>query len=373
MRREDSEILKTAYPASEDPEVGFSKAVGTDTPEVRLLYNEIFNDLDDKIFGVGWWAPHPGTSRRILVSHYLLECVRSIGTNCIEAALHLMEAVDYWERESDFLVNSVARDKDGKFSVKIPPRRTAEEDLPYRMATLHTIGFFRGLVGALDCLGASIVGVLALPVDLRRASLNSALGTLGSVTAPIQCNFGIKLNEIIKDAGPAGWLEWVIHFRNMVVHRGRRWHINQLLPRPVRLFGPNGKTILRVRTVEHLPSDPFRSQVEAFVDQTRAPVLTEHGEATMRGALESSLHLIRNVTVELLRAWEARRQRPLEIIQLRENWPDGLCHDSTGFIGYKPGSVSYDPSLWASHRDIARQFRTAALADDIRDRWSSFD
>lgn len=373
MRSEDLENLKTAYPTSEDPETGSSKVLGVDTPEVRLLYDEIFNDLDDTIFGVGWWAPHPGTSRRILVSHYLLECIKSIGTNLIEAALHHLEAVDYWERESDFLANSVSRNKDGKLSVKIPPRRTPEEDLLPRMATLHVVGFFRALVGALDCLGASVIGVLALPIDLRHASLDRARKTLERATAQIQGNFRIKLNQIIEGAGPTGWLDWVIEFRNMVVHRGRRWPINQLLPRPVRILGPNGETIPRVMVVQHLPSDPYRSQVEAFVGQKPAPVLTEHGEATMRGAMASSLNLIRNVAEELMEVWKARRRDPSQIIQPKANWPNGLCLESTGFIGYEPTSVSYDPSWWISHRDMARQFRTAALVDDICHRWSSFD
>ena len=92
MRRDDLERLRASALNPGDLDVEFSKVLGVDAPGVVCLYNEIFNDLDENIYGVGWWAPHPGTTRRILISHYLLECTKSIGTNLIEAALHLLEA-----------------------------------------------------------------------------------------------------------------------------------------------------------------------------------------------------------------------------------------------------------------------------------------
>lgn len=373
MKPEDFERLKAAYPFGEDPDVGFAKAVGVHTPAVRRLYNEIYNDLDDTIFGVRWWATHPGTTRRILISHYVVECIRSIETNLIEASLHRLEVVDYCGRESDFLANSVSMDPSGKISVRMPRRATPEEDLPHRIAALHLIGFFRALVGALDCVGAAIVTVLALPVDLRVSSLRRAQDALKRAAAPLQVHFREKLDQIIVAEGPTGWLEWMIDFRNMVVHRGRRWHMNELLPRPERLFGPDGRVILRMMVVEHLPSDPDRSQVEALVDPTRTAVLTEDAAVTMRGVLGSSLKLIEEVAGELVEVWTARRRDPALLIQPREQWPNGLCVESTGFAGYRPGSFPYDPDLWVGNPDLARQFRTAALADDLRARWQSFD
>jgi len=92
MRSQNMANLLKPFAQSEDPEIAFPQSVGIETPEVEVLYREIFRDLDEKVFGIGWWAPHPGTSRRILISNYLLECVRSIRTNLTEAALHLLEA-----------------------------------------------------------------------------------------------------------------------------------------------------------------------------------------------------------------------------------------------------------------------------------------
>jgi hypothetical protein len=112
MKAADLNNLRRPFSAGEDPELAFPKAVGVNVPEMEALYRQIFNDLDDRVFGVGWWAPHPGTSRRILISHYLLECVRSIRENLTEAALHLLEAVDQWDKESDFLADCISVDKD---------------------------------------------------------------------------------------------------------------------------------------------------------------------------------------------------------------------------------------------------------------------
>jgi len=49
-----------------------------DLADFRDLGNEILDDLDERVFGVHWCAPHPATSRRILISDHLFACVRSV-------------------------------------------------------------------------------------------------------------------------------------------------------------------------------------------------------------------------------------------------------------------------------------------------------
>jgi len=247
MRIDDLAHLRSPFAAGEDPELAFPKAVGINVPEVEVLYRQIFNDLDESVFGVGWWAPHPGTSHRILISHYLLECVRSIRENLTEAGLHLLEAVDQWDKESDFVADSLSVDPSGRVSVSLPPRRCPEDDLARRMATLHAVGFFRAVVGALDCLGASIIGVLALPENIQRADLKVARKALHSATHPLQSDFLVKLDRITSDAGPTGWMEWLTDYRNMVIHRGRRNHINQIFPRRPPVLGPTGRIVPRMK------------------------------------------------------------------------------------------------------------------------------
>ena len=75
-------------------EWAYARPYYTSTDRARLL--------------LGWWAPYPGTSRRILISDHLYNCVRSVETNLVEARLHLIEAMDFWERESDFHARAVS-------------------------------------------------------------------------------------------------------------------------------------------------------------------------------------------------------------------------------------------------------------------------
>jgi len=134
-------------------------------PTILELRDEIFRDLDDRVFGVGWWAPHPGISRRILISDYLCEATLSIQKNVTEAALHLLELLDFTEQENSFMADAVVRTPRG-IAVATPPAISAKDELPVVMSDLHSAGFFRAAVGALDCLGASIVGITALPIPI---------------------------------------------------------------------------------------------------------------------------------------------------------------------------------------------------------------
>src|SRR5262249_693268 len=141
MRRVDLERLSREYAADEPREGRLARALQVDIPVWRQLSDDIFRDLDEYVFGVGWWAPGPGTSRRILISDHLYNCVRSVGTNLIEARLHLSEALDFWERESDFHARAVSVNTDGTPKVSIPERRRPLDEITSAMGTLHTIGF----------------------------------------------------------------------------------------------------------------------------------------------------------------------------------------------------------------------------------------
>jgi hypothetical protein len=141
MKRYDLEQLRKPYDQAISTEDRFALALGIDCSVIRILFDEIFQDLDEQRYGVGWWAPHPGTSRRILISDYLLQCVESIRTNLIEARRHLMEASDWQERESDFVANAAKLDENARLLVQLPPRTAAIDDLPGCMTQLHRVGF----------------------------------------------------------------------------------------------------------------------------------------------------------------------------------------------------------------------------------------
>ena len=64
---------------------GPATALGVHVPRCVELSREILGDLSpNPPYGVAWWAPHPGTSRRILISDHLFACAQSVGDNLIE-------------------------------------------------------------------------------------------------------------------------------------------------------------------------------------------------------------------------------------------------------------------------------------------------
>ena len=261
MRRSDIDRLNKPYGTAQDvPSPGPAKTLGVDAPALIALEEVIVEDLSTgSPFGVKWWAPEPGTSRRILVSDQLLCCVTSTETNLVEAALHWLEFLDYSEQESDLFADAIQRSGKG-FVVKSPKRERPIDDIVLDMCDLHILGVARSLAGALDCLAGAIIGVLALKTSILRADFGTVytriLPRLPSPTnegQQKQADFAKSVKDIVAGAGPAGWLEWVLDLRNMLIHRGRRLTISQFVPREPVLLGPNGAPILRARVVRQLP------------------------------------------------------------------------------------------------------------------------
>lgn len=381
MKRDDLENLCKPYQQGDPPRLDdqFAAALSLDCSQVSVLFGEIFEDLDEHRYGVGWWTPHPGTSRRILISDYLLQCVESVRTNLVEARLHLLETLDYQDQESDFVAGAVTIGRDGRISVQLPPRISASDNLPRWMAQLHRVGFFRAIAGALDCLGATVVGVAGLPISILKADLAKVRKELGRLSKPktagerLQADFATLLEREIQSAGPPGWLNWTTDFRNMVVHRGRRFQMVQLLPKETQVLGPNGRPVPRIRAALQLPQEPDRSDVEMFLDTASPPVLTEDAERTLTGLFETAVQFINQATGELLKVWKARRNRPDLVVQPKQQWPSGPSARSSGFLGYGSGTVMYDPTQFRVDPWTFRRLRAAALHNGARGKWGSFD
>jgi len=348
-------------------------------PAVANLHDAVAADLDERVYGVGWWAPHPGTSRRILISDHLIQCVASIPRNLVEARLHLLEAFDCWQRESDFVADAASLGRDGRLQIRLPSRVKPADDLPHALASLHVAGFFRAVIAALDCLGASVVGVLALPVRILRADLRMSQAALARVEAgssrgaALQTAVAAALEGLAGEVGPIGWLDWTLAFRHMLVHRARRLQFTQLRPRDPLILGPDGRQVLRVEALQHLSRDPGLSDVEALLGRGRQNlVLTERAEATLDGVLRSTLRLVDGTAGHLLEAWRQRRADPGLLVQPREEWPDVPSSALSDFPGYFPGSVDVDPGILIGGPDMPRRLITAALTDDRIGEWQHF-
>lgn len=113
MRQADCDRLREPYPPATPIPERFANAIGVKATAVRELGREVFADFDETGFGIGWWAPHPGTSRRILISDHLLQCIAGVETNLVEPRLHLMELRDYDDQEDAIIAHAVKHDRQG--------------------------------------------------------------------------------------------------------------------------------------------------------------------------------------------------------------------------------------------------------------------
>ena len=383
MRSADIARLRERYPNLDDtsPGPGPAEALGVDAPTWRALEDLILADLTPgPPFGIYWWAPHPGTSRRILISDHLYACTHSVLDNLTEAGLHHLEFIDYADQESDRFANSLTFEN-GVPVVKAPRRTSPLEDAGIQLIRLHVAGVIRSLAGALDCVAGTAIGVLALPtkilradfVGMREALRKIAAASSGTTGPAVQAEFCAKLDAAIDAAGPSGWLDWALTFRNMLVHRGRRIEVGQFVPRTPVIYGADGRPVPRVRVVTHLPLDPGRSDVEVFLEPSNPPVLTEDQHDTLSGLVASTRALVEQLGALLIEAWKWRQANAKELPQPAAQWPKGVSADATGFAGYAPGSFTYSPSMLMSHPVIGQRLTAAALDDRTRAQWKAFD
>jgi hypothetical protein len=221
---------------------------------------------------------------------------------------------------------------------------------------------------------------LALPKSILKADFGVVRTLLRKIVAAastegerVQADFGMKFERLISSAGPEGWLEWALAFRNMLVHRGRRIELGQFVQRTPVLYGPDRQTVLRARRVTHLPRDPGRSDVELFLEAPKSPLLTESDDQTLHGLIESMKVLVEGIAQDLGEVWNWRRTNRDRLVQPGAQWPDGPSNESIGFSGYAPGTFRYVPSMMTTHPVVFKRMRAAALDDEARPQWKTFD
>jgi hypothetical protein len=380
MRPTDLARLNEPYPEDTDPrDSAAMAALGMALPHWTALETAIFADFTEQPpYGIGWWAPAPGTSRRILIADQLYCCAASVAGNMTEAALHGLEFLDAADRDSARFVDAVKMEN-GRPIMDAPRAKSPLEQLGPEFIRIHQAGIIRALASALDCLAGVIIGVAALPMSILRADFDRARTRLGKITGvandgeKMQAQFATRLEDSITAAGPPGWLDWTLDFRNMLVHRGRRFEYGQFVPRTPALFGADGQPVLRARRVTHLPRDPGRSDVEVFLDTPWTMVLAEEGDRTLRGLVGSTKSCLETTAKDLLDFWQWRRDHPGSLRQPAAQWPNGRSTQSTGFNGYAPGTLELAPGMAMVHPVAARRFRSAALDDPSRPQWATFD
>jgi hypothetical protein len=377
-----SDLARLSEPYSEDDNStrrGPQSALGLDLLGWSDLEATILDDfVDEPPYGVGWWAPGPGARRRILISDQLYACVESVLTNMVEAALHLLEFVDFADRDSDRYADAI-KVEGGQVTWSPPLPLSPLDDLSPELMRIHVAGMVRALSAALDCFAGTVVGVVAIPTSILKADLQKVRhwlnGSIDSATDgfEVQAQFAAQLESIIASSGPEGWLDWATDFRNMLVHRGRRLEHGQFVRKIPTLYGADGQPIQRARRVTHLPRDPGRSDVEVLLDPVEKMVLTEDAAQTLTGLLNSTKSLINSAGEALTEIWNWRRDNPRSLRQPVAQWRDGPAPGSLKFAGYSPGTFEFSPTMLMSHPVVEHRLRCAALDDASRWQWAAFD
>jgi hypothetical protein len=106
---------------------------------------------------------------------------------------------------------------------------------------------------------------------------------------------------------------------------------------------------------------------------TSAHVLTEDGTTTLDGVMASAPALSGTTAAALLDIWRRRRAEPALLVQPKEQWREGRSSATRGFAGYKPGSVPLSRDVLVSDDSFVRRLRSAAIDDDGRKKWPTFD
>jgi hypothetical protein len=380
MRSGDVKRLEVPFPLTDDrpPTEQFYDALELRVPNARALAAEILADLDTKRFGIAWWVGRIPTKRRILIGDQLYLATAAIEENLSEAKLHLLEAEDFFEQHARKPQVEVI-EEGGAVRPRLRRLSSAADHLPGEMAKLHVVGLFRAVGSALDCLGIAIVGALALPASILKGDLGIARNRLSKLTGPksagkqMQQDFAAKLETLIDQHGPTGWLDWTLAYRNLFIHRGRHLHPWMVRPTGAGIWLDAKRRKHGVEPVLLLSREPARGEVDALRDLDMVHVLTEEAQVTLRGVFESTTGFVNAVCAELLSIWKRRRDDPELLTQPESQWPKVDLPPAGQFVGYAPKRVQYNPKGMFTSETFTHRLQAAGLHGDRKTRWGAFD
>ncbi|MEQ1728605.1 MAG: hypothetical protein ABL982_09505 [Vicinamibacterales bacterium] len=376
MKPQDEARLREPYPGENrlSPEDSWPRALGVDLAGLRTLYAAIESDLDRSTFGVRWWHDHLDPRRRILISDYLHQTVRSIQINLVEARLHQLEIEEL--ADSSGARTRLIADAHNRPIVAHVPAKCALDDLHVPLLDMHVAGFFRSIGSALDCVAGATIGVTGLSVGILKSDFGSlrkeldrleARGDPGSLVKTLRDRWPLAL--AVSD--DVAWLDWTLAFRNTLVHRARRMIYTTLRPTSIVWIGPESP-VAQTEALHMLPSQPHMSEIDSFRDANSAPVLTEDLATTVRNISDRCIALADQGTLLLHEVWMSRRADPGRIRQPAAQWSKPMRPAPSTFEGFWPGSLKYNPGAFFSDPSTRRRIEAAALTDAHRHLWDSW-
>src|SRR5207248_346742 len=102
-------------------------------------------------------------------------------------------------------------------------------------------------------------------------------------------------------------------------------------------------------------------------------LILENGTDVLEGCMKNCVALIDGTSRMLINVWEKRRRTPGLLPQPERQWPHVAPARTPEFVGFSPGSTWIPgPEARMNPSDV-RRWRSAALFDDQRTLWESFD
>lgn len=357
MREADAEQLKQEYAQPVPVQANDSRlndVLNFGLSHVIGLGDALRDDLDQEKYGIKWWQAYTYMDRKtcIFISDHLVSCARAIATNLIEAYAYRLEYDHAMHDFAEFIRPGI----EGS-SMVIPPPRSAYDDLSFFRLEASLAGILRALGSGLDCLGATMVGVAGLPIDIVKSSLHGARESLKSQAnnTPRLRQLQTEIDNCADSAGPKGWQDWLIAMRNMVVHRGRR----------VVTFNVDRGPGNQVDFVLMLPRSPELTEVEGLIHAGGqvASLFSEPADAFLTRLTASTYTYVDSMASLLVNLWHERKSNPLLIRQPMKQWrePTGLISPAPTFNGYNITPTGAATGVGVSD-DMMIRLRAAGLA-----------
>jgi hypothetical protein len=347
-------------------EQSLAEALGVRIPELAGLQAELAKDRPTDRAGAPWWIGQLDSAEAVLVMDHMLLCAVGVELNLVEAQAHLLELERALQAEAAFLRQPLTFKYHGEpvSLPKHPPFKQTADQIPDLLADIHTVGFFRAVTSAMDCLAGVVIGVLGLPQAILKADLANVMKAEFKNLGPEQQDALSEVKKLTIEGQPEGWLAWVDGIRNMFMHRPRRLNAVSFAPRedyrgivePVRQ-----RAVRMAWPTRHLPMEPGLSDMAALIDGPKDLALNEDVLTTLRGVMDSMLKICGAIAISLSAFWVRRRTDPKLVTQPKQ--VGKMVIERTKFLGYT-GKGPYPFDVISTNPSTVDRIVTASKESD---------
>lgn len=252
-----------------------------------------------------------------------------------------------------------------------PPAATTYARAPW--IDLHLGALTSGLQAAFDCLAATAIGVLRVPVSIKRAHMTQVDDLTAAHFKPLTRELErawrdwTTLVSHHKLSPPKGWWGWLAGMRHQWVHRARqnRVHVQRVRendqPQVLLLAeDPAAASAEVARFDVHLRRRPHLADMEDFV-LAPAPVdlwLAEPAEVTVAGVFDAANEFTEEAAHFLLAWWRYADKWRLCFPPPPRAWEPKQALGAS-FAGVAPRTVPFRPESGMGYPTLARRLSVA--------------